>query len=714
MWSLDKSQFIREHDITSSQANSGRLLPQPPAHLLALDDSHDHGEFLFYLLSYNPLEEGQFILWGGEHSHGAFTGLSQLQDPFRPEMPPGSTGIWNISDFFLAQVKTASDSNSLVGQNTYDTSLRLWISWKSYYTSILQYTDLHHMEWITIMPSTTDFLDDEIENSVEFWTERICRPGRFSDAVILTACNIYQNHLLPPELHRDLSSTKLLRKDMISGIVGCKVKLGVNQHTGQMDFEKYRQDLSLEFSQFETTCKELSKSGDEFRRLSFDSTTGEVLVIRADGIVVIRNLSGAEILHWGATGSDGHFDDVIQGKMIRGTLYGNLKDQNVRYQVVAAARAAYKFRVAIAGGNLGDITAGLLEEVISDSNFSVEDRLWAFYEKYISDESNVAIALREDVKSTLALVTEVSAAFRVLLDVLATDICQDDTVVPLQLLSAIWGDVACIGVAETMAARWTLLQDFALLSAWLYGTEEPVIDPGVKKSMEGYWSESLRAFKGVNLLRHLSTEISPLQSAHQSTEDQVSESLQGMNLDDTSDITPLPWRTTALRYLIEDTLDSSGVGLNRTSFPPPMALSLVIASILTQLNFSDGYSGLSIRLVSELSRLGADIEASRFARYLPNTPVGGYVRGHVLLQKGDWDKSAAWFGRVAPVLARSGRAEDFEYAKVILRGRQSDGIGKGLFRYYGHIARLFEGKRDHSHTIYFCQRALAVAEEVMP
>src|SRR5579859_7520871 len=214
IWSLDKSQFIKEYDITSSQANSGRLLPQPPAHLLALDDSHDHGEFLFYLLSYNPLEEGQFILWGGEHSHGAFTGLSQLQDPFRPEMPPGSTGIWNISDFFLAQVKTASDSKSLVGQNTYDTSLRLWISWKSYYTSILQYTDLHHMEWITIMPSTTDFLDDEIENSVEFWTERICRPGRFSDAVILTACNIYQNHLLPPELHRDLSSTKLLRKDM--------------------------------------------------------------------------------------------------------------------------------------------------------------------------------------------------------------------------------------------------------------------------------------------------------------------------------------------------------------------------------------------------------------------------------------------------------------------------------------------------------------------
>jgi len=568
------------------------------------------------------------------------------------------------------------------------------------------------MEWITIMPSTADLPDDEVENSVEFWTERICRPGRFTDAVLLTSCNIYQNHLLPPELHRDLSSTKVLRKDLISGIVGCKIKLGTNQHTGQMDFEKYRQDLSLEFSQFETTCKELAKPGDEFRRLSFDPTTGEVLVIRADGIVIIRNLSGAEILHYGATGSDGHFDDVLQGKMIRGTLYGDLKDQNVRYQVISAARTAYKFRCAIAGGNLGDITAGLLEEVMSDSNFSVEDRLWAFYDKYLADESSVAVALREEVRATLALVTEVAAAFRVLLDIFSTDICQDDTVVPLQLLSSVWGDVVSVGVAETVAARWTLLRDFALLSAWLYATEEPVIDPTLKKSMEGYWSESIRAFKGVNLLRHLSiTEISPL-SSRQSTEDQVSVSMEVMNLDETIDITPLPSRTTGLRYLIEETLDSSGVGLNRTSFPPPMALSLVIASILTQINFVDGYSGMAIRIVSQLSRLGADVEAARFARYLQNSPVGGYVWGHILLQKGDWDKAAAWFSRVAPALAKSGRAEDFEYAKVILRGKQSDGIGKGLFRYYEHVARLFEGKQAHSHTVYYCQRALALADQV--
>ena len=715
IWSLERSQFLKEYDLTSSQLTSGRLLTNPPAHLLTLDDSHDHGEFLFYLMTYNPLEEGQFILWGGEQLHGAFRELVQLQEPLKPEKPLGITGSWSISDFFLVEVKTVSDSHGAVVQNTYERTVRLWVSWKSYISSRLQYTDIRNFsKWISVMQDSSEISDDGIENSVEFWTERICKPGRFTDPILLTALNVYQYRMIQPDQHRDLSSSsRFLRKDLVAGIVGRKPKLGVNQHSAQLDFEKYRLDLSLEFSQFEKTCQELSKAGDEVQRLSFDSITGDVIVVRADGIVAIRNFSGSEILRWGVTGTDSQFENVLRGDMIRGTLYGDFKDTNVRLQVVSLARAAYKFRCAIAGANLGDITAGLLEEVMSDSNFAVEDRLWAFYDKYLSDESVAWTVLKEDVTSAMALVTEISAAFKVLLDILSTDICQDDTVVPLQQLTAIWGDVANIAVAETVSARWILLRDFALLAAWLYSVEEPVIDASNKKAIEVYWSEALRAFKGVNMLQHLaSTEIAPLLT-RQSSEDQVSGPMEDMNLDDNIEIIHLPPRTNALRYLVEDTLDSSGVGLNHTSFPPPMALSLVVASILTQINFTDGYSGMSIRIVSQLLRLGANIEASRLARYLPNTPVGGYVWGHVLLQKGDWEKARVWFSRVGPILAKSGeRAVDFEYAKKVLRGKQIDGIGKGLFRYYEHVARLFDSKRAQEQTIYYCQRALGLGQEV--
>jgi hypothetical protein len=246
----------------------------------------------------------------------------------------------------------------------------------------------------------------------------------------------------------------------------------------------------------------------------------------------------------------------------------------------------------------------------------------------------------------------------------------------------------------------------------LYSTEQQVVDASFKKSLEGYWSDGLQAFKGINMLRHLTTtEIAPLSARH-SPEDQVSGSLQDMNLDDGMEPTHLAPRTIALRYLIEDTLDSSGVGLNTVSFSSPMALSLVIASILTQINFGDGYSGMAIRVVSLLIRLENNVEAARFARYLPNTPVGGYIWGRVFLEKGSWDKAATWFSRVAPTLAKSGRAIDFEYAKVVLRGKEKDGIGKGLFRYYEHIAKLFEGKHAHSQTIGYCQMALSYAQEV--
>lgn len=718
VWSLEKSQFLKEYDLTSSQATSGRLLANSPAHLLTLDDSHDHGEFLFYMMTYNPLEEGQFILWGGEHVHGAFNDLIQLQEPIKPEKPSGITGSWSIYDFFLAEVKTVSDSHGVVVQNTYERTLRLWVSWKSYISSTLQYTDIHNSfpKWINIMQETPEPSDDEIENSVEFWTDRISKPGRFTDAVLLTALSIYQDRMIQPDQRRDLSSfSRFLRKDLVAGVIGRKPKLGVNQHSGQLDFEKYRLDLSLDFSQFEKTCQELSKAGDEVRRLSFDSITGDVIIVRADGIVAVRNLSGAEILSWGATGSDTQLEHVLRGDMLRGTLYGDFNDTNIRVQVVALARAAYKFRCAIAGGNLGDITAGLLEEVMSDSNFSVEDRLWAFYDKYLSDDSIARTVLKEDVVSAMAEVTEISSAFKVLLDILSTDICQDDTVVPLEQLTSVWGDVITIGIAQTVSTRWILLRDFALLTAWLYSTEEPLIELPNKKSIEACWSETLRAFKGINMVRHLSTtEIAPL-STRQSPEDQVSGSMEEMHLDDDNiEIVHLPPRTSALRYLVEDTLDSSGVGLNNTSFPPPMALSLVAASILTQINFADGYSGMAIRVVSYLLRLGANVEASRFARYLPNTPVGGYVWGHVLLQNGDWEKARVWFSRVGPILAKSGRAIDFEYAKVILRGKQIDGIGKGLFRYYEHVARLFDSKHAQSQTIYYCHRALGLAQEVCP
>ena len=720
IWSLANQQFLKEYDLTFSPATTGRLLPSAPAQLLSLDDSSDHGEFLFYLITFNPLEESQFQIWGGQQVHGGFYGLQPLQDPITPERPAGTTvGMYTVSGFFLAEVKVMADSHSQLVQNMYERTLRLWVAWKSYVSSTLQYTDIHSpTHWTTVM-SPDDFtygIDDEVENTVDFLAEKIALPGRYSDAVVFTALNLYQQKFLQPDQRRDLTSSaaRHLRKDLIMGILGRKLKLQVNPHSGQLDFEKFRVDLSLEFSQFEATCRGLSTHGGEFRRLSFDSMTGDVFVVSADRVSGIRNLSGAEILQWGATGSDGQFEAVVSGEHIKGTLYGELKDVKVRVQVLALARAAFKFRCAIAGGNLGDITAGLLEEVMSDSNFAVEDRMWAFYDKYLSDEMFLRSGMKDDVLSALAMVTGLSAAFKVLLEILSTDICQDDTAVSLLRLSSVWGDVVTIGVAETVSARWTLLRDFALLAAWLYSTEEDIVDQIFRKSLETYWSEGLRAFKGVNMLRHLAaTEVAPT-STRQSAEDLVSGSMKDMRLDDSLEVVHLPTRTTALRYLVEDTLDSSGVGLNNISFPPPVALALVVASILTQINFADGYSGMAIRIVSQLVRLGANVESAKFARYLPNTPVGGYVWGHVLLQKGDWEKAGVWFSRVAPILAKSGRAVDFEYAKVILRGRQLDGIGKGLFRYYEHIARLFESKQAHAQTIYYCHRALALAEDVSP
>src|SRR5277367_3766851 len=59
----------------------------------------------------------------------------------------------------------------------------------------------------------------------------------------------------------------------------------------------------------------------------------------------------SQYLQWGAMGSDGHFLVVVYGENIRGTLYGDFKGIKVRAQVVALARAAFKFRCAIAGGN---------------------------------------------------------------------------------------------------------------------------------------------------------------------------------------------------------------------------------------------------------------------------------------------------------------------------------------------------------------------------
>jgi Nucleoporin Nup120/160 len=715
IWSLDKCQFLKEYDLTFSPTATGRLLADTPAHLLALNDAQDHGDFLFYLMSYNPLEEGQFTLWGGGHEHGAFNDLVQLQTPIKPDKPAGQS--WSVADFFLAEVKTASDSQVL-SQNTYERTLRLWVSWKSYISSRLQYTDISHHapKWIDIMKqgdAEQPPADEEVENTVEFWIDRISAPGRFSDAVLLTALHIYQHRMIAPEQRRDLSSSsRFLVKDLVAGIIGRKPKLHPNPQTGQLDFEKFRLDLSLDFSSFEKTCVELAKAGDEVRRLSFDPVTGEVILVRADGIVAIRNLSGAEVLRWGATGSDGQFHDVVRGDLLRGTLYGDLKEANVRAQVVGLARTAYKFRSAIAvAGTLGDVTAGLLDEVMFESHYSADDRIWTFHGKYVSDEMIARTLMKNDIVSSLAGVTEVSAAFNVLLEVLSTDICQDDTIIPLLPVTSVWADLLTIGVGETVSARWTLLRDCALLLGWLYGTEEDLLEN--KKVLEGYWSECLRAFKGVNMLRNLAnTEVAPSSTKQQSPEDQVAGSMQEMHLDDTTEITHLPLRSNALRYLIEDTLDSSGVGLNATSFPLPMAFSLVVASILTQINFADGYSGMAIRIVSQLLRLGADVEASRFASYLPQSPVGGYVSGHVLLQKGEWEKAGLWFCRVAPILAKSGRAVDFEYAKVILRGCQIEGIGKGLFRYYEHVARLFEGKGAHAQTVYYCQLALAVAQDV--
>lgn len=711
MWSLDRSQFIKEYDLAESPAIAGRLLGQPPAHLLALDDTQDHGEFLFYLVTYTSIEDGQFIVWAGEHTHGAFSNLVQLQ-AFKPEIPEGTRGIWTISDFFLAEAKTISESHGVVVQNTYTRSLRLWIVWKSYVSSVLQYTDIRESpQWITIMSHDADQID-EVENSVESWSNRITAPGRFSDAVIQTALQIFWDRMYSPEQHSNIFlSTRTVRKESLDEVVGRKQKLGINQRTGQLDFEKYRQDLSIEFSQFEATCKELSKAGDEFRQLSFDRVTGEAIMVRADGIVTIRNLLAAEILHWGATGTDGQFEDVLHGDMIQGSLYGDFRDKNIRSGVATLARAAYKFRSTIIGGNIGDITAGLVEEVMSESNFSLEDRLWAFYDKYFSDESVDRTGL-EEVRSALSSIADIPATLRTLLDILSTDICQDDTVVPLAHLTALWGEIITVGIRDAVSTRWVLLRDFALFAAWLYSTEEQLVDPAHKRVVEGYWSDCLRAFKGVNMLRHLvMTEVAHL-TDRKSPEEVVSGSMEEMHLDDTVDVVHLPPRTNALRYLVESTLDSSGVGINFVSFVPPMSLSLAVASSLTQINYADGYSGMAIRIVSYLLRLGSNIEAARFARYLPNSPVGGYVWGHVLLQKEDWEKAGAWFSRVAPILAKSGRVVDFECAKPILRDNEVDHIGKGLFQYYEHIARLFDKKHAHSQTIYYCERALALAYEV--
>ena len=641
VWSLDQGTLVRATDLLnepqSAHVKMKTWLDPAPSHLLAIIDQSFQPDHSFYLVSFSSAATGKFKFWAvskytdeGDHLEGQFKDLVDLypEDTFNAR-PPSVTAPWIISEFRITP--------STEGPTIFD----LWVLWKSDTNFQVQnvrfdISDVRNTwgQWTT---ATSDSLhnpprpatySETSEDVSEHWMKWIFYPGRFPDTVLESALRIYENNFLVPSA---ASSTTEAVQARIAKIVGAAVQV---EKGGEDERLKYQNELDLQWDRFSRLCIELDKERREALSLVSDPLSGFVWTVNVDGITALRECTETEAIWHNLPAYKDNLDTLCSriAKRLGAGLKGNeLSD------VMILVSAANELSESLTESAIDTCMMRLQQEAIKDPMYAVSDLMWTFYEKCLEQE--VPQETYDKIEEFFNTMHDPESAFHSLMSSLYN---QPDSHAGSSRLTSFGAKVLVGGSQEVIQVNYEMFSQLVFLLVYVTFADETRSFARIS-SPETLYDRLLGYVREYEVLGWMAR--TPAQLALPSSAapaDDISQALTDLRVSGESTIVRQGKRGSALQLVLPDNFGPSLYGPGRQA---SVSLTLCIRRFLANLDLFDCGNGVT-NVASALIKTNAG-PAAEFAKFLPQTPWGAYMKARTQLKARSFAMASATFNRAA-------------------------------------------------------------------
>jgi nuclear pore complex protein Nup160 len=711
VWSLKRESLLRVTDLfnepQSAAVKMKTWLDPSPSHLLTIIDDSFQEDHSFYLVSFSSASTGKFKFWAATHyENGQFKDLVDLypNDMFEAR-PPGATAPWIISEFRVTSVTSENPS-------VYD----LWVLWKSDTNFQIQNVrfDIKDVkswwdQWTTATSDTVHILPrrmvsrESSENVADHWMDWVFYPGRFPETVLESALLIYANNFLmrlPPGSPTETLQAKVAR------VVSSAVETHKDS-MGSLDFEKYRNEIDLQWDRFSRLCMELDKERREALSLVSDPVSGLVWTVNVDGITALRGCTETEAMWHNFSTPDRNLE-MLSSRMSK-RLGAGLCDKGLS-DAMLLIYAANELNESLSEITLNKCIAHLQEEVVKDEMLSISDLMWALYENCLDQE--VPSDTYDKIESLFQSIKDPQIAFQsVMSSLFHAEIHAGST-----RLTSFGVKVLVGGTQEVIHVNHELV--FQLVFLLIYVTFAEDNQTFRISQPEELYHQLVNYFREYEILSWMAQNSASLPAPPQSSDDEISSALVDLRV--SGENSSIGKMGSVLQLVLKDNF---GPPLPSSGRPGSVSISACIRQFLAGLELSDNGDGVT-NVVQALLGAGSAESATSFSKFLPSTFWGTYMAARILLTAHQYAAAVSRFNNAAYGMCKfylslffppdyltspSATASSATAAATNILLPESGAVGSGLARYFLHIATLFDEANAPEYVVDICNAGLMAA-----
>lgn len=649
------------------------------------------------LVTYSPHEGGQFKFWD---VRGGLTDTLTLEDKYPgvklspPDPDPSGNTVWSLAGFHVQPGDDFKPS-------------QIWVLWRN--NNYHQLYSLHYetndlvdawkSNWIQtatnflVRPAPPDLVRSDSEDVTSKWIDFLLFPGRYPDAVLETALNIYQTAKTSPIT---IPKSAPLKQRLCS-IIASAVSLRKYEDS-ELDYDRFTIDTDSNWRSFWRVVENVNDGRHLPISLSYDSFSEMTWILMAGKCCAVRECTVLELLQKNEAVELEHLEEVTASRWPHRKV--STDDGEPFQKIGQLIRSARRFREAFTPELSKDLYLTVGEEVLANSEFVSTMKIFELYDSISFGDSisnDIYDRLEADLQLTDGLASLNNEIFLAVLETSVTNSKRSSSA----LRSTLFGqDVLSAGLLDCLIEGRQLLWDLLALTIFVEGELNQEDEKLVAFDAPELFSQIVPVLRDYerNLWLATHTRHVPLEFLSSSVKSNASRRKAKLApehsrvtsiLEDilSKDIRPQPAIDRPLMYLITDLLADTQQWISGRDTITP----------------EDGAVYLQCDLIAQ----GNIDFATEFLSFQPSTAWATYVKGRLYLVKGEHNAAAQYFQRAAYGLAYGKALGNLtEVSAGLVSTLEVECFNHGLAHYLQHVLSLFESSQAYAQVAQFAGLAL--------
>ncbi|KIW67865.1 hypothetical protein PV04_07083 [Phialophora macrospora] len=700
IWDLEHGKILATKDLLGLTRDANdRTHLNPAEHALIQLFKERSSQKYPTVLTFSSRKGGQFKFWDITESSTNSLSIEDKYPTVTLTPPdPDETGntVWSMIGFRLdpgAEFKLS----------------QLWVLWRNHnyhqlYNCHLEFGSIasswKESNWVKCNPTASakipppEFGKGGQEDAASKWLDFLFHPGRYSDTALETALSLFEQ---ATAVKPTSSQKSLPLRQRLCSTIAANVSLR-KYGESDMDFDRFGLDTDAQWRSFYRIAENVNQSRNAPLALAYDAFSEMVWIALADKCCAVRECSKIELLQQNGIADVKNLEEVAARSWPHRKVSAEDGEPFVELAVLIAA--ARRFSEAFPPDLVQDLTLAIAEELWVGGEHITPARLLNIYDS-VGFGDAVSNDVFERLESDLASLGGISGLnnelFLGLLELLAYKSKKSKSA----LRNTLFGHLLLsAGILDFLSAQRRLLGDLLALAIFVEGelSQEDAksatfdaselydqIVPLLRLCERNLWLASHSRLVPLEILGTDGHPNAARQRSKATSEDKRRVSIFEDTL--SKAVRPQPAVDKPLMYLITDQISEIDDW----------------ASGKDTLDPEEG----PVFLQCDLLKQGELDLATDFLRYQPSTSWSSYVKGRLMISKGEYDVAAYYFCKASYGLA-CGKAVGnlVALSAGLLSMIEAECFNNGIPRYLVHVMTLFESTKAYNEAAQFAHLAL--------